>query len=118
VGADGRVVLQAARTTVHHDFASTVLSLEDRNARMMRYFDFKHGQGPAGVVHIRRNEGRANRRASLKGIPAKPGYDRDEYPPAMSDEGGKGRTAGSLMRNQLAPYCNEQRFIFERWRNR
>jgi hypothetical protein len=38
----------------------------------------------------------------------------------MSDEGGKGadvryvlsaekRSAGSVMRNQLAPYCNEQR---------
>jgi hypothetical protein len=59
----------------------------------------------------------------------KRGYDRDEYPPAISDEGGKGadvryvrsaenRSAGSVMRYQLAPYCNEQRFIFERWRNR
>jgi hypothetical protein len=58
----------------------------------------------------------------------KPGYDRNEYPPAMSDEGGKGadvrdvlsaenRSAGSVMRNQLAPYCNEQRFIFERCRS-
>jgi hypothetical protein len=27
------------------------------------------------------------------------------------------RSAGSVMRFQLAPYCNEQRFIFERWRN-
>jgi hypothetical protein len=47
----------------------------------------------------------------------------------MSDEGGTGadvryvlsaenRSAGSVMRRQLAPYCNEQRFIFERWRNR
>jgi hypothetical protein len=62
-------------------------------------------------------------------IPTKRGYDRDEYSPAMSDEGGKGadvryvlsaenRSAGSVMRFQLAPYCNEQRFIFERWRNR
>jgi hypothetical protein len=44
-------------------------------------------------------------------------------------EGGKGasvryvltaenRSAGSVMRYQLAPYCDEQRFIFERWRNR
>jgi hypothetical protein len=64
----------------------------------------------------------------LRGIPTKPGYDRDEYPPAMSDEGGtradvryvlsaENRSAGSVMRNQLAPYCDEQRFIFERWRN-
>jgi hypothetical protein len=28
------------------------------------------------------------------------------------------RSAGSVMRFQLAPYCNEQKFIFERWRNR
>jgi hypothetical protein len=86
-------------------------------------------KGKPRVLHIRRYEATANRRASLKGIPTKPGYDRDEYPPAASDEGGKGadvryvlssenRSAGSVMRNQLAPYCNEQRFIFERWRNR
>jgi hypothetical protein len=47
----------------------------------------------------------------------------------MSEEGGQGaeirylrsaenRSAGSVMCHQLAPYCNEQRFIFERWRNR
>jgi hypothetical protein len=47
----------------------------------------------------------------------------------MSDEGGKGadvryvrstenRSAGSVMRRQLAPYCNVQRFIIERWPNR
>jgi hypothetical protein len=86
-------------------------------------------QGHPRVLHIRRYEATANRRASLRGIPTKKRYDRDEYPPAMSDEGGKGasvryvlsaenRSAGSVMRNQLAPYCNEQRFIFERWRNR
>ena len=61
----------------------------------------------------------------MRGIPTKKGFDRDEYPPAMSDEGGKGadvryvrsaenRSAGSVMSHQLAPYCNEQRFIFER----
>ena len=81
------------------------------------------------VLHFRRYEATANRRASLRGIPTKKGFDRDEYPPAMSDEGGKGadvryvrsaenRSAGSVMSHQLAPYCNEQRFIFERRRNR
>jgi hypothetical protein len=86
-------------------------------------------QGHPRVLRIRRYEGPANRRASLRGIPTKRGYDRDEYPPAMSDEGGKGadvryvlsaenRSAGSVMRFQLAPYCNEQKFILERWRNR
>jgi hypothetical protein len=47
-------------------------------------------KGQPRVPHVRRYEATANRRASLRGIPTKPGYDRDEYPPAMSDEGGKG----------------------------
>lgn len=83
-------------------------------------------KGHARTLHIRRYEEKANRRASLKGIPTKPGHHRDEYPPAMSDEGGKGASvryvkisentsAGSVMGHQLAPYCNEQRFIYERW---
>jgi hypothetical protein len=86
-------------------------------------------KGHPRVLHIRRYEGPANRRESLRGIPTKKGYDRDEYPPAMTDEGGKGasvryvlssenRSAGSVMKTQLQAYCNEQRFIFERWRNR
>jgi hypothetical protein len=86
-------------------------------------------KGHARILHIRRYEHTANRRVSLEGIPTKRGYHRDEYPPAMSDEGGKGASvryitisentsAGSVMGHQLAPYCNEQRFIYERWRNR
>jgi hypothetical protein len=86
-------------------------------------------KGKPRVLHIRRYEADANRRASLRGIPTKKGFDRDEYPPAMSDEGGKGasvryvgssenRSAGSVMGSQLRRYCNEQRFIIERWRNR
>ena len=53
----------------------------------------------------------ANRRQSLKGIPTKKNLDRDEYPPAMFDEGGTGasvryvspsdnRGAGSCIGNQ------------------
>ena len=49
------------------------------------------------------------------------GYDRDEYPPAESRQGGKGadvrhvpsadnRGAGASQGNQLRPYCNGQRF--------
>jgi hypothetical protein len=62
-------------------------------------------------------------------FPTQRGYDRDEYPPAMTDEGGKGASVRyvakrrepqrrGVMKGQLHLYCNEQRFIFERWRNR
>lgn len=76
-------------------------------------------------LHIARNEADDNRDASLEGIPTKPGFDRDEYPPAMSDEGGEGasvryvrsaenRSAGAVMGNQLSGFCNGQRWRFER----
>lgn len=98
--------------------------------------------GEPGLLHIRRSEAKANRRASLRGIPPwgelskaqrqrlDPDHwdvmhDRDEYPPAMADEGGRGadvryvlssdnRSAGQAMGAQLAPFCDEQKFRFER----
>jgi hypothetical protein len=107
-----------------------VVDLDDVKHRHIldHVFDARRNGKPR-ILHIRRDEAVANRRASLKGIPTKPGFDRDEYPPAMSNEGGKGadvryvrssenRSAGSVMRRQLAPYCDAQRFIIERWPNR
>jgi hypothetical protein len=47
-------------------------------------------------------EGPANRRESLRGIPTKKGYDRDEYPPAMTDEGQEGCEC-ALHREQREP---------------
>ncbi len=40
------------------------------------------------ILTVDRPGADANRSAALRGIPTKPGYDRDEYPPAMFDEGG------------------------------
>jgi Deoxyribonuclease NucA/NucB len=81
--------------------------------------------GHPRVLHIRRAERWANHRAALSGIPKRKGYDRDQYPPAIADEGGKGasvryiarkvnRTAERLMGKQLEPYCNGQSFVVER----
>jgi hypothetical protein len=58
-----------------------------------------------------------NRDESLKGTPTKPGYDRDEFPPAVLDTGGKGasvryitpsdnRGAGSSMGHQMRKLPN------------
>jgi Deoxyribonuclease NucA/NucB len=46
--------------------------------------------GHPKVVTIDRGGAKANRKASLKGIATKKGKDRDEYPPAMFKDGGKG----------------------------
>jgi hypothetical protein len=73
------------------------------------------------VLHIDRAGADENRRQSLQGIPTRKGFDRDEYPPAVAREGGKGadvryvrsgenRSAGSYMGNELGSYCSKQRF--------
>ncbi len=73
------------------------------------------------VLHIDRAGADENREDSLRGIPTKPGFDRDEYPPAVAREGGEGadvryvrssenRSAGSYMGNRLEPYCSGQPF--------
>ena len=77
--------------------------------------------GEPRVLHIDRAGADANREHSLRGIPTRAGYDRDEYPPAVSREGGTGadvryvpsadnRGAGTVMGEQLHPYCDGQRF--------
>jgi hypothetical protein len=60
----------------------------------LRLFDARR-KGKPRILHIRRDEADANRRASLRGIATKPGFDRDEYPPAMSDERGKAQTCAT-----------------------
>ena len=80
--------------------------------------------GKPRVLHIARSLFKAHRAASLRGIPLKHGFDRDEYPPAASSEGGAGadvdyvessdnRSAGSRMGKQLTPYCDGQAFILD-----
>ena len=74
------------------------------------------GRYPA-VWHIDPAHDRAHREASLRGVPTRPGYDRDEQPPAMSREGGEGadvrlvpsgenRSQGAAMGARLRPYCD------------
>lgn len=85
----------------------------------------RDGEPEAKLMHWDPADAKKHRAASLKGIPTKPGYDRDEYPPAASREGGKGadvryvgsaenRSAGSVMGAQLRKFCAGQPFRFER----
>ncbi|WP_409346720.1 DNA-entry nuclease [Paenibacillus sp. MBLB4367] len=72
-------------------------------------------RGESRICTIDRGGAEENRKESLKGIPTKPNYDRDEYPMAMCAEGGKGadiayvapsdnRGAGSWVSNQLEKF--------------
>lgn len=79
--------------------------------------------GESAVCTIDREEAEENRKDSLKGVPTKKGYDRDEWPMAMCAEGGSGadieyitpsdnRGAGSWVGNQLEGYADGTRVEF------
>ena len=71
--------------------ACKVVDLDDR--RHARILDHAHDAIDRGLperLTIKRDEATGNRRLSLRGIPTRAGFDRDEYPPATADEGGKG----------------------------
>ena len=70
---------------------------------------------------IDRGGASARRKASLKDVDTVPGFDRDEYPPAMSKEGGKGasvklikpsdnRGSGASISSQLRKYPNGTKY--------
>ncbi len=77
--------------------------------------------GQPDILTLDRPSAIANRKASLRGIPKRPGFHRDEYPMAFTHEGGAGADiryitpadnvgAGASIGNQLRPYDNGQRF--------
>lgn len=104
---------------------AVVVDLDNqRHVHLIRHVRYAVRHHQPRVLHIARKEASANREASLRGVPTHTGYDRDEYPPAMSDEGGAGasvryvpssenRSGGATMGRQLAPFCNGQAFIVE-----
>ncbi|KUP23575.1 NucA/NucB deoxyribonuclease domain-containing protein [Paenibacillus sp. DMB5] len=79
--------------------------------------------GESAICTINRGDAEENRKESLKGVPTKKGYDRDEWPMAMCAEGGAGadieyitpadnRGAGSWVGNQLEGYADGTRVEF------
>jgi len=77
--------------------------------------------GQPSLLHIDRADEDAHRAASLADYPPRAGYDRDEWAPAMSAEGGAGadvryidpsdnRGAGATMGNALEGWCEGQPF--------
>jgi hypothetical protein len=77
--------------------------------------------GQPSLLHIDRADEDAHRAASLADYPPRSGYDRDEWPMAMSREGGAGadvryidpsdnRGAGATVGHALEDWCEDQPF--------
>lgn len=109
----------------HREPLAVVVDLN--NDRQAPVIDHAHDaviNGQPRILHIDRADATAHRIASLAHTPVRAGFDRDEYPPAVSQEGGAGadiryispranRSAGSTMGRALADFCEGQAFILE-----
>jgi hypothetical protein len=95
----------------------------DRYPETAKHIQDAIAKGESATCTINREQAEENRKKSLKGIPTKKGYDRDEWPMAMCEEGGVGadieyitpsdnRGAGSWVGNQLEDYADGTRVEF------
>jgi hypothetical protein len=95
----------------------------DRYPETARHIQDAIKNGESAICTISRDEAEENRKESLKGVPTKKGYDRDEWPMAMCAEGGAGadieyitpsdnRGAGSWVGNQLEDFADGTRVEF------
>jgi filamentous hemagglutinin len=69
---------------------TTVTVSKSRHPESAKHVQDAQNAGHPKTVTVDRGGAKANRAASLKGTKTQPKKDRDEYPPAMFKEGGKG----------------------------
>ncbi len=86
-----------------------------------QYIEEAIKEGQPDTLTIDRRGASSRRKASLQGVNTVPGLDRDEYPPAMSKEGGTGasvklinpsdnRGLGSSISGKLRKYPNGTKY--------
>lgn len=125
VAAGGAVAAEADDDCVLQNRTVVVDLRDDYHRPVLRHVWSAIRRGEVESLHIDRAGADARRRAALRGVPAREGFDRDEYPVALSREGGKGadvryvqssvnRSAGATMGAQLEGFCDGQSFRFER----
>ncbi|WP_434704939.1 DUF637 domain-containing protein [Pseudomonas sp. Z1-12] len=86
VGKDGTKGVGAAGS----DAEKTVTVSKSRFPESAQHIEDAIEAGKPGTLTIDRANAASRRRDSLRGVETKPGLDRDEYPPAMFQEGGQG----------------------------
>ncbi|MBA2944231.1 DNA-entry nuclease [Paenibacillus sp. CGMCC 1.16610] len=95
--------------------ALTIVLPAERYPETAAHIKSAEEHGKTNICTIDRKGAEENRKKSLKGIPTKKGFDRDEFPMAMCAEGRTGadimyvtpednRGAGSWISNQLEKY--------------
>jgi len=119
---DGVVTVVTSRgSTLTYDV--TLEFPGDRYPETAAHIKAAIAKGESSVCTIDRDGADANRDDALSGIPTKDGYDRDEWPMAMCEEGGEGadvayvessdnRGSGAWVGNALEDYPDGTRVLF------
>lgn len=87
IGASAIVRGRAVRNDAH---AVEVVVDKAKYPQSARHIEDAQNAGHPSVLTVDRSGAAARRRAAQRGTPTKSGLDRDEYPPAMTSEGGAG----------------------------
>jgi filamentous hemagglutinin len=69
---------------------TTVTVSKSQHPQSAQHIQDAQNAGHPKTLTVNRGGAKSNRAASLKGVKTQPNKDRDEYPPAMFKEGGKG----------------------------
>jgi hypothetical protein len=120
VATVGHQPATAGAATCMHQRGAVVVSLS-KYPHIAAHIRAAIRGGRPVLLHIDRRHADQHRDTSTAVLPTKAGYDRDEYPPAMSREGGRradvryvdsheNRAAGASMGYHLRGYCDGQAF--------
>ncbi|MFS0907432.1 NucA/NucB deoxyribonuclease domain-containing protein [Priestia aryabhattai] len=96
----------------------------DRYPKTAAHIEYAIDKGKSAICTIDCDGAEENRSQSLKGIPTKKGYDRDEYPMAFCDEGGTdvdieyvkpadNRGAGSWISHQVNDFPDGTKILIQ-----
>lgn len=111
------------KTSQTKQYDETIVFPSDRYPETAKHIKDAINEGHSDVYTIDRDGAEERREQSLKDVPPKTGYDRDEWPMAMCKEGGEGasveyispadnRGAGSWVGHQLTDYPDGTKVLF------
>lgn len=111
------------KTSQTKEYDETIVFPSDRYPETAKHIKDAINEGHSEVCTIDRDGAEERREQSLKDVPSKKGYDRDEWPMAMCKEGGEGasveyispadnRGAGSWVGHQLTDYPDGTKVLF------
>lgn len=105
------------------DYDYTIVFPSDRYPETALHIQTAISEGHSAICTIDREGADNNRKLSLNSVPTRDGFDRDEWPMAVCEEGGTGasvayispsdnRGAGSWVGNQISDYSDGSRVLF------